>query len=85
VSGTGSGEALIRAVAAHEIASLVQHAGVSLAEAADRVLRDGVEPLGGTAGLIAVGAEGAPVMPFTTDAMYRGWRAGADPPQTAIG
>jgi beta-aspartyl-peptidase (threonine type) len=85
VSATGSGEALIRAVGAHEIASLVRHAGVPLAEAAERVLRDGVAPLGGAAGLIALGADGEPVMPFTTEAMYRGWRAGGDPPRTAIG
>jgi beta-aspartyl-peptidase (threonine type) len=85
VSATGSGEALIRSVAAHEIASLVGLGGMSLAEASELVLRERVEPLGGSAGLIALGTEGEPVLPFTTEAMYRGWRAGHEPPRTAIG
>lgn len=85
VSATGSGEALIRSVAAHEIASLVGLGGMSLPDACDTVLRERVAPLGGSAGLIALGADGEPVMPFTTDAMYRGWRTGDQPPRTAIG
>ena len=85
VSATGAGEALIRAVAAHELASLVRLGGMPLAEAAEVVLRERVEPLGGSAGLIAIGVHGPPVLPFTTSAMYRGWRAGEDRPRTAVG
>jgi isoaspartyl peptidase/L-asparaginase-like protein (Ntn-hydrolase superfamily) len=85
ISATGAGEALIRAAAAHELAALVRHGGLGLAEAADAVLREHVEPLGGAAGLIAIAADGPPVLPFTTPAMYRGWRVGGDPPRTAIG
>ena len=83
VSATGNGEAMIRTVAAHEIASLVRHAGVPLAAAAERVM-EAIGPLG-DGGLIAVGRGGGPAMPFTTPALYRAWAVGAEPVRTAIG
>ncbi len=76
ISATGNGEAIMRAVAAHEVAALVRHAGVELAAACERVLRERVGPLGGGAGVIALGATGEPAMPFTTEAMHRAWRVG---------
>ena len=83
ISATGDGEAVIRAVAAYEVARLVGD-GVPVAEAAERVLRDRVGALGGAGGLIALGADGDPALPFTTAAMHRGWRTGDAPPETAI-
>jgi len=62
----------------------VRHAGLPLAEACEQVLRDRIEPLGGGAGMIALGPCGDPVMPFTTPAMHRAWRVGDDPAQIAI-
>ena len=56
ISCTGDGEAIIRVALAHEIDALMRHAGLPLAEACDRALA-GLEHLG-TAGLIAVGADG---------------------------
>jgi beta-aspartyl-peptidase (threonine type) len=85
VSATGAGEAVIRAVAAHEVAALVRHSGMAVAEAAERVLRERLEPIGGKAGLIAIGRDGDPVMPFTTPATYRGARVGDAEPWLAIG
>ena len=70
-------------MAAYEIARLVGD-GVPVAEAAERVLRDRVGALGGAGGLIALGADGDPALPFTTAAMHRGWRTGDAPPETAI-
>ena len=84
ISATGDGEAIIRTVAAHEVAALVRHAGLPLAEACEQVLRDRIEPLGGGAGMIALGPRGDPVMPFTTPAMHRACRVGDDPAQIAI-
>ena len=84
ISATGDGEAIIRTVAAHEVAALVRHAGLPLAEACEQVLRDRIEPLGGGAGMIALGPCGDPVMPFTTPAMHRACRVGDDPAQIAI-
>ncbi|MEA2368194.1 MAG: L-asparaginase / beta-aspartyl-peptidase, partial [Thermoleophilaceae bacterium] len=57
VSATGDGEAVIRSAGSYELARLVGD-GVPLADAADRVMRDCVGSLGGSGGLIALGAEG---------------------------
>ena len=78
VSCTGDGEEFIRAGAARQLA-LLHHSGLTLAQAADRAMRD-VGDLGGRGGLIAVDRDGSAVMPFTSGAMNRGiWRAGDEP------
>src|SRR4051812_47454359 len=82
ISCTGDGEAIIRVALAHEIDALMRHAGLPLAEACDRALA-GLGHLG-TAGLIALGADGF-AAPFTTPAMARAWRIGDDPAGVAIG
>ena len=51
VSATGHGEYFIRAVVAHEIASLVRHAGRSVGEAAEIVVRQQLVALGGAGGV----------------------------------
>ena len=84
VSATGDGEAIIRSSAAHEVAALVRHAGLPLAEAAARAI-DALGPLGGRGGLIAVDRDGALALPFTTPALYRGWAVGDEPAGTAVG
>ncbi|MGC8724934.1 MAG: isoaspartyl peptidase/L-asparaginase [Acidobacteriota bacterium] len=43
-----------------------------------------VSALGGSGGLIAVDAEGAIAMPFTTPGMYRGWTGPGGRIRTAI-
>ncbi|HEX2086914.1 MAG TPA: isoaspartyl peptidase/L-asparaginase [Solirubrobacteraceae bacterium] len=79
VSATGDGEELIRAAAGHHVATLVRDAGRSVDDACDLVLRD-VRELGGTAGLIAVDADGTVALRFTTEAMARGFmRVGGEP------
>jgi beta-aspartyl-peptidase (threonine type) len=79
VSATGDGEELIRAVAGHRVGTLVRDGGRALDAACDVVLED-VRTLGGTAGLIAVDAEGTVALRFTTDAMARGFlRVGGEP------
>jgi isoaspartyl peptidase/L-asparaginase-like protein (Ntn-hydrolase superfamily) len=81
ISCTGDGEAIIRVALAHEIDALMRHAGLPLGEACERALA-GLRHLG-TAGLIAVGAEGI-ATPFTTAAMPRAWRVGGAPVGVAI-
>jgi beta-aspartyl-peptidase (threonine type) len=77
VSATGDGEAFITSVAAHEVATLLRHAGFGLPEACSLVLRSRVH---GTGGMIGVAPDGTIAMQFTTPAMARGfWRAGAEP------
>lgn len=77
VSCTGTGEQFIRAVAAHEVAALVRHAGAPLADAAPRAIA------GLDGGLIAVGCDGSVAMPFNTALMFRGVSSG-DRQETAI-
>ncbi|MBV8620332.1 MAG: isoaspartyl peptidase/L-asparaginase [Curvibacter sp.] len=80
VSCTGMGEAFIRALAAHDVSALMDYAGLSLADAAHRVVMDKLPPLGGRGGLIAVDRHGRVALPFNTEGMYRGWaRVGAAP------
>jgi len=83
ISCTGDGEAIIRIALAHEIDALMRHAGLGLEEACRRALA-GLDGLG-TAGLIAVGADGGIAAPFTTPAMPRGWRIGDGPIGFAVG
>lgn len=78
VSCTGDGEEFIRAGAARQLALLLE-SGLTLAQAADRALRD-VGDLGGRGGLIAVDRLGGAVTPYTSGAMNRGvWRSGEEP------
>ena len=73
VSSTGQGEYFIRAVVAHEISTLIEHRGLSLSEAAERVVRKELVELGGEGGVIAVDRGGNIVMPFNSMGMYRGY------------
>lgn len=76
VSGTGLGEAFIRAVAGHQLAMRMMLSGEGLQQALDQVLAD-IGSLGGTGGLIAVAPDGEAAWGFTTPGMYRGV-AGSD-------
>jgi len=75
VSGTGTGEMFIRAVAGHQLAERVRLSGESLQQALEATLAD-IATLGGSGGLIAVTANGEGAWGFTTPGMYRGM---ADP------
>lgn len=83
VSATGTGEAFIRAGAAHEMGALVRLAGLTPEEAAQRVLAD-VQALGGTGGLIFIGTDGRPGWAFTTPGMFRGRATPSDEDEVAI-
>jgi beta-aspartyl-peptidase (threonine type) len=71
VSATGDGEYFIRCVLGHDIAARVRYLREPLQTAAENALQDLVR-LGGAGGLVAVDAEGAVAMPFSTEGMYRG-------------
>jgi beta-aspartyl-peptidase (threonine type) len=72
VSCTGTGEAFMRSLAAHEVSALMRYAGLPLQTAATRVVMEQLPRLGGEGGLIAVAANGDVCMPFNTEGMYRG-------------
>ena len=71
VSGTGQGEYFIRATVARDICALMEYAGLSLAEAARRMVQDTLTGLGGQGGIIAVDRDGGAVFEFNTEGMYR--------------
>lgn len=71
VSGTGLGEAFIRAAVAFDMTARMRYRGDSLAAAARAALAN-VKKLGGDGGLIAVDRRGNVVMPFNSEGMHRG-------------
>ena len=70
VSGTGLGEAFIRAVLAYDVAARMRYRREPLARAAAAAL-DKVRLLQGDGGLIAVDRRGNIAMPFNSEGMYR--------------
>lgn len=70
-SATGMGEKFILNSAAAQVAWWVKHMGLTPKQAVHRILHE-VLPLG-AGGMIAVGADGEPIMDFTTTAMNRGF------------
>jgi beta-aspartyl-peptidase (threonine type) len=84
VSCTGTGEVFIRALAAYDIAALMEYGGLSLAEASERVVMEKLPALGGSGGLIAVDREGNVALPFNSEGMYRAWGYAGDTPTTGI-
>ena len=80
VSGTGEGEYFIRATVAREICALMENAGLSLQEAADKVVHGTLIEMGGEGGIISVDNRGNIALVFNSAGMYRGHvRAGEDP------
>lgn len=71
VAATGSGEHIMRAVLARDIAARMEYAGAALAEAAHLALHDRLKSIGGSGGVIAIDLAGNLTMPFTTSGMYR--------------
>lgn len=72
VSCTGSGEYFIRGVVAYDVACLMEHKGLSLAEATKEVIQKRILKIGGDGGLIAIDTQGNISLEFNTEGMYRG-------------
>jgi len=73
VSATGDGEYFIRAVAAHDIAALVEYRGLSVAEAVRIVIHEKIKPAGGEGGAIVLDRRGSLAMTYSSEGMYRGY------------
>jgi len=71
VSATGAGEFFIRLAVAKEICALVEHAGLGLQAACDRVVHEALPAIGGDGGVIAVAPDGQMAWSFNTSGMYR--------------
>lgn len=83
VSGTGIGEEFIRNSAAAQVAWFVKHLGMSPEEAAEKVINEVLSP--GDGGIIVVGADGPPVMKFSTKSMSRGFADASGEIKTMLG
>jgi L-asparaginase / beta-aspartyl-peptidase len=70
LSATGIGEEFIKHTVAHDISALVEYGGLTLQQAADRVIHHKLKP--GDGGVIGVGRDGAIVLVFNSEGMYRG-------------
>jgi beta-aspartyl-peptidase (threonine type) len=71
VSATGHGEFFIRATVARDVCARVQFTGVSLAAAAEQVVKQQLTAMGGDGGVIAVDPQGHVALTFNTSGMYR--------------
>ncbi|MGC4002167.1 MAG: isoaspartyl peptidase/L-asparaginase [Pirellulales bacterium] len=83
VSCTGAGEEFIRVSAAFHIAALMRYNGLSLADAAQRVMFDELTPDAG--GLIAVDRAGNVALPVNAPGMHRAARDANGTITVAIG
>ena len=72
VSCTGTGEVFIRALAAYDVAALVEYRQLTLQQAARQVIMEKIPALGGSGGLVAVDKQGNVALPFNSEGMYRG-------------
>ena len=84
ISCTGNGEYFIRAVAAYDVACLMEYKGLTLEEACRVVVQDKLAPVGGEGGLIAVDAAGNLTLPFNSEGMYRASRRAGGEAMVAI-
>ncbi len=84
ISCTGDGEYFIRAVAAYDVACLMEYKGLSLEAACDEVVMNKLRTAGGEGGLIGIDKEGSIVLCFNTLGMYRGMRDSSGQQKTAI-
>ena len=76
VSATGHGEFFIREVVAYDIAALMKYKGLSVQEAAEKVIMEKLVKINGDGGVIALDKKGNIAMPFNTTGMFRGYKQG---------
>ena len=71
VSATGHGEFFIRYTVAHDISALMEYAGLSLEDAARKVVHETLKNAGGSGGVICVDRHGNISMEYNTAGMLR--------------
>lgn len=82
VSCTGIGELFITHTVAYNISAMIEYKGLSLKEAADKIIKKTLKP--GDGGLIAVDKDGNYVMMFNTRGMCRGVATSSGVSETKI-
>jgi len=73
VSATGWGEFFIRLTVARDIASLMEYTAQPVQQAADRVIKNKLQNLGGDGGVIVLDRFGFIGISFNSEGMYRGY------------
>jgi beta-aspartyl-peptidase (threonine type) len=73
ISATGDGEVFLRGMAAGTIAAMMEFAGLDVVTAADEVIMNRLEALGGTGGVIALDRMGTLAAPHSTPGMFYGY------------
>lgn len=84
VSATGWGEYFIRLTVARDICAQVEYGGKSVRDAADNVIHQRLQALGGDGGVIVLAPNGDIAMPFNSEGMFRGVKRAGEPAKTAI-
>ena len=84
VSTTGTGEHFVRACVAHDIHARMRYRSQTLEEAVQATMAEGLQPIGGVGGVIAIDAGGAVVLRFNSVGMYRAWTREGSRPVAAI-
>ena len=70
VSATGIGEEFIKHTVSHDISALMEYSGLTLQQAADKVIHQKLKP--GDGGVIGVAHDGSIALVFNSEGMYRG-------------
>ncbi len=73
VSGAGTGEFFIRLGVARDISALIEYRAMPVQAAADMVIKNKLQKLGGNGGVIAMDKFGNMAISFTTTGMYRAY------------
>lgn len=77
ISATGHGEFFIRYAVAHDICARARYQNKPLQQAAEEVIMQELNDVGGSGGIIGMDPAGQPVMVFNTPGMYRGFKTPA--------
>ena len=73
ISATGWGEYFIRLGVARDISAVMEYRGMTVQQAADYVIQDKLQKLGGDGGIIAVDKFGNIGISFNSEGMYRAY------------
>lgn len=84
VSATGWGEYFIRLGVARDISALMEYRALPVQQAADLVIKQKLQKLGGDGGVIAMDKFGNMAISFNTDGMYRAYINGEGKPVVEI-
>jgi len=84
VSSTGHGEYFMRLTIARDICAQVEYAEKTVGDAADDVINNRLENLGGDGGVIVLGPDGDYAMTFNSDGMFRGVKSETGVQEVAI-